>query len=77
MELIMEFVFEVILEGVNDVWIKFMKKRNSDYDSNKSKKVFTKIIGVILILLTVILIFAIFVVIEWIFPKLFNVVGLD
>ncbi|MBB6713436.1 hypothetical protein [Clostridium gasigenes] len=77
MELIMEFVFEVILEGVNDVWIKFMKKRNSDYDSNKSKKVFTKIIGIILILLTVILIFAIFVVIEWIFPKLFNVVGLD
>ncbi|MBB6624169.1 hypothetical protein H7E67_12080 [Clostridium gasigenes] len=77
MELIMEFIFEVILEGVNDVWIKFMKKRNPDYDSNKSKKVFTKIIGVILILLTVILIFAIFVVIEWIFPKLFNVVGLD
>ncbi|MBU3134023.1 hypothetical protein KPL40_16460 [Clostridium gasigenes] len=77
MELIMEFVFEVILERVNDVWIKFMKKRNPDYDSNKSKKVFTKIIGIILILLTVILIFAIFVVIEWIFPDLFNVVGLD
>ncbi|MBU3137638.1 hypothetical protein KPL39_15350 [Clostridium gasigenes] len=77
MELIMEFVFEVILEGVNDVWIKFMKKRNPDYDSNKSKKVFTKIIGIILILLTVILIFAIFVVIEWILPKLFNVVRLD
>ena len=73
----MEFIFEVILEGVNDGWIKFMKKRNPDYDSNKSKKVFTKIIGVILIVVIVILIFAIFILIEWIFPKLFNVVGLD
>ena len=77
MELIMEFIFEVILQGVNDAWIKFMKKRNPDYDSNKSKRVFTKIIGFILIVVIVILIFAIFILIEWIFPKLFNVVGLD
>jgi uncharacterized protein YacL len=77
LEAIFEFIYEVLLEGVIELWTNFMKKRNPDYDNSRMKKVLTATIGVILMLVIAILFLAILFLIEWIFPNLFNIVEFD
>lgn len=77
LEVIMEVVFGTILEGILELWTNFMKKRNSDYDNSSSKKVFTKIIGAILVIVGMIIIIVVLSIIEWLYPNLFDMVSFD
>lgn len=77
MEFIIEVIFETILDSVSELWTNFMKKRNPDYDTNRNKKILSKIVAVLLIFATTILIFGILFLIEWKNPDLFNIVGFD
>lgn len=54
-----------------------MKKRNPDYDNHRSKKIFAKIVAVMLIIGTTVLLLGILFLIEWGYPNLFSFVGFD
>lgn len=77
LNIILETIIGTLIDGIVELWVSFMKKRNTDYDRNSFKKVITMIISIILILGLLTLLLAIFFLIKYIFPNLFDVVFLD
>lgn len=77
MEFIIEAVFGSIIGSIPELWTAFMKKRNPNYESSRSIKLIAIIIGILLMLIGTALILGFFFLIEWIFPNLLDVVGLD
>lgn len=74
MEIVVEFIFELIFEGILELYTSWRKKKNPNYDNTKFKKVIDVIIKIIIVLLILILFIGLMFLMEWLFPELSDII---
>ena len=75
MDALLEGILEIVIDAVLSLWNKFMKRKNPDYKSNRSKRLLKIIIGVLLVIFVFALFSGILFIIGLIFPNLYNMIA--
>lgn len=75
MEIVVEFIFELIFEGILELYTSWRKKKNPNYDNTKFKKVIDVFIKIIIVILILVIFIELMILIEWIFPELFDIIS--
>jgi len=74
MEIVVEFIFELIFEGILELYTSWRKKKNPNYDNTKFKKVIDVFIKIIIVVLILVVFIGLIFFIEWLFPELFDII---
>ena len=77
MEIIVEFISELIVEGILEIYTAYRKKKDPNYDNTKLKRIIDKIIKVLIVIILVAIFIGVVFLIEKFYPEFFDIIGLE
>ena len=77
MELMVEFICELIVDGILEGYTAYRKKKDPNYDNTRLKRIIDKIIKVLIIIILVAIFLGIIFLIEKFYPEFFDIIGLE